>query len=41
MMPLTLWIHHAVCDGYHVGRFYIEIQEMMHTVLYKIIEGRN
>lgn len=21
MLPLAIQVHHAVCDGYHVGRF--------------------
>lgn len=24
MLPLAIQVHHAVCDGYHVGKF-IEI----------------
>lgn len=25
-MPLTLQIHHAVCDGFHISRFFADIQ---------------
>ena len=32
MMPLTLWIHHAVCDGFHVGRFFSETERLMPEV---------
>ena len=39
MMPLTLWIHHAVCDGFHVGKFYSEMQKLMPKVLDEIIRG--
>lgn len=41
MLPLTLWIHHAVCDGFHVGRFYSEAQRLMPKVLDEIISGEN
>ena len=37
MMPLTLWIHHAVCDGFHVGKFFADTQRLMPEVLNEII----
>ena len=39
MIPLTLWIHHAVCDGFHVGEFYSETQRLMPKVLDEIIRS--
>lgn len=27
-MPLSIQVHHAVCDGYHVGKFAEALQEM-------------
>ena len=27
MLPLAIQVHHAVCDGYHVGRFVKRLQE--------------
>ena len=27
MLPLAIQVHHAVCDGYHVGRFIEVLQE--------------
>lgn len=29
MLPLAIQVHHAVCDGYHVGRFIEILQEKM------------
>lgn len=29
MLPLAIQVHHAVCDGYHVGRFVEALQEKM------------
>ena len=26
-MPLAIQVHHAVCDGFHVGRLLNEIQQ--------------
>ena len=28
-MPLTMNIHHAVADGFHLSRFFTEVQEQM------------
>jgi chloramphenicol O-acetyltransferase type A len=39
MLPLTIWIHHAVCDGFHVGRFFNETQRLMPVVMDEIING--
>lgn len=30
MMPLTMNIHHAVCDGFHLCRFFKEVQELIY-----------
>ncbi len=27
MMPLAIQVHHAVCDGFHVGRMHNEVQQ--------------
>ncbi len=32
MMPLTMNIHHAVADGFHLSRFFIEVQELINTL---------
>ena len=29
IMPLTMNIHHAVADGFHLSRFFREVQELM------------
>ena len=29
MMPLTLWVHHAVCDGYQASKFFSGIEQNM------------
>lgn len=29
MMPLTMNIHHAVADGYHLFRYFIEVQKLI------------
>ena len=31
MMPLSITVHHAACDGYHVGVFLEEFQELMNN----------
>lgn len=31
MMPLTMNIHHAVADGFHLSRFFHEVQEVIDT----------
>ena len=31
-LPLALQVHHAVCDGFHVGRFVNEVQELLHSL---------
>ncbi|QIQ21396.1 type A chloramphenicol O-acetyltransferase [Zophobihabitans entericus] len=28
LMPLAIQVHHAVCDGFHVGRFVNDLQEL-------------
>lgn len=32
MMPLTLNIHHAVADGFHLSRFFNEVQDRINTL---------
>lgn len=29
ILPLTVSIHHAVCDGFHLARFFNEVQELI------------
>lgn len=40
MLPLTLWIHHAVCDGFHVGKFYEAVENSMAKIVDEIIKGK-
>ena len=35
LMPLTMNIHHAVADGFHLSRFFIEVQELINSLPYK------
>ena len=32
MMPLTMNIHHAVADGFHLSRFFNEVQELIDSL---------
>lgn len=32
LMPLTMNIHHAVADGYHLSRFFVEVQELIDSL---------
>jgi len=32
MMPVTMNIHHAVADGFHLSRFFIEAQELIDSL---------
>lgn len=32
IMPLTMNIHHAVADGYHLSRFFNEVQELIDSL---------
>lgn len=32
LIPLSIQVHHAVCDGFHVGRFINEFQEMLNEL---------
>lgn len=32
IMPLTINIHHAVADGFHLSRFFIEVQELIDSL---------
>ena len=29
LMPVALSVHHAVCDGYHVSRFFSDLQDLI------------
>ncbi|AJH21903.1 MULTISPECIES: type A chloramphenicol O-acetyltransferase [Bacillus] len=31
MLPVSLQVHHAVCDGYHASRFIEDLQELANT----------
>lgn len=33
LLPLSVQIHHSVCDGFHVCRFINELQELIPTVI--------
>uniref|UniRef100_UPI001FDAB5FD CatA-like O-acetyltransferase n=1 Tax=Clostridioides difficile TaxID=1496 RepID=UPI001FDAB5FD len=33
IMPLTMNIHHAVADGFHLSRFFNEVQELINSIL--------
>lgn len=33
IMPLSMQIHHAVADGFHLSRFFIEVQELCNSLL--------
>lgn len=28
LLPVSIKVHHALCDGYHVGRFFEELQQL-------------
>jgi len=32
-LPISIQVHHAVCDGFHISRFVLELQEAMNTLL--------
>lgn len=32
LMPLSMNIHHAVADGFHLSRFFIEVQELISSL---------
>ena len=32
MMPVTMNIHHAVADGFHVSRFFTEVQDLIDSI---------
>ena len=32
LMPLTMNIHHAVADGFHLSRFFNEVQELISSL---------
>jgi len=29
VMPLTMNLHHAAAGGYHLSRFFLEVQELL------------
>ncbi len=29
IVPLSIQVHHSVCDGFHVSRFVIELQSLL------------
>ena len=31
VLPVSLNIHHAVADGFHLSRFFLELQELLDT----------
>lgn len=31
-LPLSIQVHHAICDGFHVSRFINELQELVNTL---------
>lgn len=33
MMPLTMRIHHAVCDGYHAAKFFTEVERVLPEIM--------
>ena len=39
MLPLSIQVHHALADGYHVGRFFQRVQELLDRpeVLFKAV----
>ncbi|MCI8687725.1 MAG: chloramphenicol acetyltransferase, partial [Lawsonibacter sp.] len=32
VMPLTMNIHHAVADGFHLSRFFNEVQALIYAL---------
>lgn len=32
LMPLSMNIHHAVADGFHLSRFFVEVQELIRSL---------
>ncbi len=32
IMPLTMNIHHAVADGFHLARFFTQVQELINSL---------
>ncbi len=35
-LPISLQVHHAVCDGYHIARFINELQEVINNFEFEI-----
>lgn len=40
MMPITMNIHHAVADGFHLSRFFNEVQELINSINKYMIEAK-
>lgn len=32
ILPLTMNIHHAVADGFHISRFFNEVQKLINDI---------
>lgn len=32
VLPLSMNIHHAVADGWHLSRFFVDVQEIINTL---------
>ena len=37
-LPVTLQVRHAVCDGYHAAKFFMDIEKMMPAVIAELSE---
>lgn len=35
-LPVHIKVHHATCDGYHVGRFYSELQSLVNNAALRL-----
>lgn len=33
LLPVSVMVHHSVCDGFHVGRMFIELQKMCDDIV--------
>ena len=40
LIPLSVQVHHAVCDGFHLSRFINELQELLDNIKCKIKYGK-
>ena len=41
VLPLSMQIHHAVADGFHLSRFFVEVQRMIDQLESKDDQNRN